>query len=494
MTIVGGAQAPRVSSPAVAQAGMGRASRLLCSLAFLLAFGTSAAARAGLSVEQKAAIDALSEHYMAAAHVPSIVVLIDQGGETIYSGTFGTANIAYDLKPSIDTPYAIGSITKSFTALAVLQLVHGGQIDLEAPVSAYLDDYDGPAASVPVRRLLDHTNGIPNYTNDIPELRTRLERDAFSRDQMLDTFRSLPLEFTPGDRFDYTNSGYYLLGLIVEAVSGQDYYEHLRENVFVPLDMTHTYSGDRAEIIELPAGGYDITEAGYANAPPWSHLVPFSAGSLISTARDVVRYRRGVFHSDHFPAALRELVISTRPMNDGTENIYSLGGLVIGESDGYRKYAHAGDIWGFTADHAYYPTEDLTIVIVANRQVEAPAISSLEQKVARVVFGIAQPEIRDLVLGEDELDRYAGNYDLHPFVFGPSRYGFIARDGKLHLRFGGVDAGGPVLPLLAQGHGVFRASFDDEWVFSFHPQNEGKRALRLESDYRDGTFHARRSD
>jgi CubicO group peptidase (beta-lactamase class C family) len=494
MIIVDGAQAPRVSRPAAKAAGMGRAAQLLCCLAFVLALGSSAGAQAGLTGEQNAAIDALSERYMAAAHVPSIVVLIDRGGETVYSGSFGIANIAYDLTPSIDTPYAIGSITKSFTALAVLQLVHAGRIDLEAPVAAYLDDYDGPAASVPVRRLLDHTNGIPNYTNDIPELRTRLERDAFSREQMLETFRSLPLEFAPGDKFDYTNSGYYLLGLIVEAVSGLDYYEYLRENVFVPLDMKHTYSGNRAEVIEFPAGGYDVTEAGYVNAPPWSHLVPFSAGSLISTASDLVRYRRGVFHSDHFAPALRELMISTRPMNDGTENTYSLGALVIGESHGHRKYAHAGDIWGFSADHAYYPAEDLTIVIVANRQIEAPAISSLEQKIARVVFGIAQPEIRDLDLGKDELDSYAGNYDLHPFVFGPSRYGFIAHDGKLHLRFGGVDAGGPALPLLAQGNGVFRASFDDEWVFSFHPESDGDRALRLESDYRDGTFYAERSD
>lgn len=480
----------RVSRAARRRAAAPALIPILCSLAFLPAYGSPS----DLAAERKAEIDALCEEYMAAAHVPSIVTLIDRGGQTIYAGAFGTANLAYHLKPSVETPYAIGSITKSFTALAVLQLVHGGRVDLEAPVSDYLEAYDGPAASVAVRRLLDHTNGIPNYTNDVPGLRGRLERDGFTRTEMVDTFDELPLEFTPGDRFDYTNSGYYLLGLIVEAVSGQDYYTYLREHVFDPLGMTQTYSGDRSEIVEFAAGGYDVTKSGYVNAPPWSHLVPFSAGSLVSTARDLVRYRRGVFHSEHFPPALRELVLSTRVMNDGTRNVYALGALVIGNTGGHAKYAHAGDIWGYSSDHAYYPDDDLTIVIVANRQVEAPAVSSLEQKIARVVFGLPQPEIRDLDLGEVELERYAGNYDLHPFVFGPSRYGFLVRDGKLHLRFGGVDAQGPALPLLAQGDGVFRASFDDEWVFSFSPQREGQRAVRLESDYRDGTFYAERSE
>lgn len=464
---------------------------LILTTAFIAA--CAGIALAELSTSQKAEIDEIAQQMIAAANYPSTVILVDQGGQTIYSGNFGTANLEHELLPTPDTPYAIGSITKSFTALAVLLLAESGKVNLDAPLSDYLVDFQGPAKSVPVRRLLDHTNGIPNYT-DNRELRPRLERDAFSREEMVDTFESLPLLFQPGEKFHYTNSGYYLLGLIIEAVSGQSYYEFLQQNVFDPLGMSQTSSGDSSELVLNRAGGYDLSDSGFVNAPPWSHLVPYSAGSLVSTANDLVRYRRGVFHSEEFSPTLKDMLVTTQPMSDGTDNIYALGGLVVGEFEGHRKYAHAGDIWGFASNHAYYPDEDLTIVILTNRQAEAPSTSSFEQKIARVVFDIPQPEIRDLPLSDAAAERYAGDYDLHPFVFGPPRYGFVAKDGKLHLSFGGTEAGGPLIPLLSQGDNRFRAPFDDEWLFEFRFDDADGKASGFESHYRDGIFHAFRAD
>jgi CubicO group peptidase (beta-lactamase class C family) len=475
--------------------GFGRPAAALLALAAAGAVAAGTPAGAGeqtLDDAQRSAIDTIVQGAREAGGFPSLVVVIDQGGETIYSRVLGDADLSHDVPATLETAYAIGSITKSFTGLAAVKLAYEGDLDLDATVRDYLPDYDGPGADVSVARLLDHTSGIPNYTSEIPGIRPSLERRGYSREEMVALFADLPLNFEPGTRWSYTNSGYYLLGLIIETVSGMDYYDYLREQVFEPLGMERTYSGDYAEVIPRRARGYALSGEDYVNAAPWHYLVPFSAGSLVSTAADVVRYRRGVFHSEHFPPGLRAMVLETRPLAGGEESLYSLGGLIISEFAGRRKVSHAGDIWGYTSDHAYYPEDDLTIVMLANRQADAPAMSSFEQKIARVLFDVPQPEVRDLSLSEEELGRYAGDFRLDPYIVGAEVYGFLAQDGKLFIRFGGTDTEGPAIPLLAQGDGTFRAIFDDEWVFRFVSEPGARKAGVLTMKYRGGTFYAER--
>ena len=447
-----------------------------------------------LDSSRQSTIEAITKQFMEAGAYPSAVVLIDQGGETIYARALGMADLENDMAANMETAYAIGSITKSFTGLAINLLAYRGKIDLEAPLNKYLPEYSGPGASIKVRRLLDHTNGIPNYTGQIPGVREKLSRTAWSREEMVDFFEQQPLLFEPGAKFSYTNSGYYLLGLIVEAVSGMTYYEFLQQNVFDPLDMTRTYIGDDSELITNRARGYAEGKLGFVNAPPWSYMIPFSAGSLVSTAGDLVKYRRGVFHSADFPAELRNMLLATSALNGGEPNIYAQSGLIESNLEGHRKISHGGDIWGYAANHSFYPDEDITIIILTNNQADAPVPSSLEQKIARVVFGLPQPEISDLTVNEDDLARYAGNYYLHPYLFGMKRMGFIGQEGKLYIRFGGTDVEGPMIPMLAQGDGIFRAIFDDEWVFEFILDENGDKAGNLKSWYRDGTFLATRED
>jgi CubicO group peptidase (beta-lactamase class C family) len=309
---------------------------------------------------------------------------------------------------------------------------------------------------------------------------------------MVGFFADLPLQFEPGELFNYTNSGYYLLGLIIEKVSGLDYYDYLRKNVFEPLDMQRSYSGDSADIIAWRTRGYEMTEQGLVNAPPWWYLVPYAAGSLVMTAEDLIKYRRGVFHSEAFSPRLRELLLTTHPLNDGAQNFYAQGGLILSDFNGHRKVSHSGDIWGFAANHAYYPDDDVTIVILSNRQADAPSVVSLEQKIARELFGIPQPEVLDLTVSDAEISRMQGNYQLHPFIFGPPVYGFVGHEGRLFLKFGGVDQEGPMIPLLSQGNGRFLFAPDDEWSFEF--DQSGDQARSFESSVRDGTFYAKRLD
>jgi len=445
-----------------------------------------------LSAEQHDAIDTLLETTLKVAQLPSLVVVIDQGGETLYSGAFGEANLSHRVKATAETAYAIGSISKTFTGLAIAQLEHAGELRLDATVAEYLPDYQGPGRVATVGHLLTHSSGIPSYNTEIPGVRDDLSRKGYDREELVDLFENLPLNFEPGERFSYSNSGYYLLGLIIEAVTGTDYYSYLQTAVFEPLGMERTFAGDLATVIPNMARGYALSGDALVHAPVWHQLVPFSAGSLVSTAADVVSYRRGVFHSSVIPGPVRERLLSTMTLKGGQENTYSLGGLVLSEFHGHQKVSHAGDIWGYASNHAYYPEEDLTIVLLSNRQVSSPAPASIEAKVARIVLDIPQPDIRQLTLSMEELHRYAGDYTVHPFLIGFEKLGFIADEsGQLLLRFGGTGANAPGIPLLAQGHGEFRAPFDDEWVFRF--EGTDGQTQRVVSQYRDGTIFAERS-
>jgi CubicO group peptidase (beta-lactamase class C family) len=353
-------------------------------------------------------------------------------------------------------------------------------------LSEYLPDYKGPARDTTVRHLLDHTAGIPNYMGEIPGVAEQVERANLSRKQMVELFSSQTLNFSKGERFSYTNSGYYLLGLIIESVSGTTYYEFLQENIFKPFGMTRTYNGNDAEIISDRVNGYANAKDGHINAAPWSYLVPFSAGSLESTLGDLVMYRRGVFHHPNFES-VRKLVVQQNQLKDGTTNFYAQGALIISAPDGHRKISHPGSIWGFSSNHSYYPDEDITIVVLTNNQAEAPSPVSLERKMARVIFGIEQPEIKNLTLSQEEVAEYAGDYELRPFIFGSTVYGFIASEGHLYLRFGGAAIEqSPMIPLLSQGDNKFIVAIDDEWVLQFSVAEDGSKHFEL--NLLDGVF------
>jgi CubicO group peptidase (beta-lactamase class C family) len=439
----------------------------------LVAFALPVAARAEsqpLADATRIQLAATVAEFYERAGPPAVTVLVDRGGETIFEFSVGLADIAESRAAGSDSVYAIGSITKSFTALATLQLVDSGKVALTDTVGRWLPDYQGPARDVTVARLLDHTSGIPNYT-EIGPLYPKLERNAWTREDMVANFAALPLQFEPGARWSYTNSGYYLLGLIIEQASGLDYYEYLRQNVFTPLGMTRSYSGNDAEIVPGRVRGYRVRKDAVTNAAPWHYLVPFSAGSLLSTAADLARYRRGVFTSAAFPPSLRELVTRTQPLDDGTPNLYALGGLINSSFGGHRKLSHSGEIFGFHSDHAYYPDDDLTIVVLTNRMGLMPSPVSLEHKLARILLGVAAPATQPVARAPADLARFAGDYDLRPFLFGPERYAFAVENGSLVVKIGGAEA--TSLPLVAIGPRAFAMALDDEWTFDFDTPRQG---------------------
>jgi CubicO group peptidase (beta-lactamase class C family) len=288
------------------------------------------------------------------------------------------------------------------------------------------------------------------------------------------------LLFDPGTRWRYSNSNYYLLGVIIEKVAGTDYYDYLQKNITGPLGLHSISSGNDRELVKHRAHGYRHADGHYTNAPPWYYLIPFSAGSLLSNAGDLVKYRRAIFHSPYISQRLRDLVTTTTTFPDGTLNRYTLGGLISSRFQGHRKLSHSGGIYGFSSNHSYYPDNDLTIVILTNNQETSPSPVWMEHKIARVVLGLPQPKAAPQSMAPGILQRYAGNYHLGHVIFGAETYGFVAKDGKLSFRFGGVDSKAPLMPLVAVGDGAFVMADNDEWRFQFDQAAPHAKGFKME--------------
>jgi len=446
-----------------------------------------------LTDQQRVQLAAAIAVYQQRAGAPAISVYVDQGGVGIYRADVGLADVDARRAVGPGSVYGIGSITKSFTAHAILALVAAGRLKLEDTVAAILPDYSGPGAKVTIAQLLTHTSGIPNYVNEIPGLLPRLRRGELQRADMLATFAPLPLAFTPGSRWSYTNSGYYLLGLIIERVSGKTYYEYLRDDVLKPLGITRVWSGDDREIVPNHVHGYEIGPGGLENATPWFYLVPFSAGSLMTTAEELARYRRAVFTSPAVPVRVRELITTEVPLSGGESTGYLLGGLVKSDFGGLLKYAHSGEIWGYSASNAYYPVRDTTIVVLSNRKGPLLNAVSLERAVARIVFGLPAPPIDDRKLSDTVLARYSGKYVLGLKRIGPPTLSFAAREGKLYFAFGAVADPAQMLLLRPAGSDRFVLAADPETAFQFSGRGPRGVTERVVLDALNSQFAATRT-
>jgi CubicO group peptidase (beta-lactamase class C family) len=434
------------------------------ALAATLAWPARAAMNPPSAGDRDAAIDALMAHAVEASPFPGAVLAIEQGGRILYRKAFGFLDLENRIPVTTETAFPIGSITKTMTGLLVNQLVAEGRIDLAAPTSHYLPDLAAPAAGVPVRNLLDHTSGLVNYI-ELPDFPWSAQR-PFTREEMTGWFAARPLQFPTGTRYSYTNSGLYLLGLILERVSGKTYDVLLQERIFAPFGMARSSMAGWETILPNRARGYLRGADGLRNAPRYDQLVPFSAGAVISTADDLLRYRRGVFGAATSPEVRRLIQLRGR-LPSGLVIPYTQGCLGVAEFEGHRKIFHPGEIFGFSSQYSYYPDDDLTVILLTNMQGGRQPPVSLEQKIARVALGLPPLATADLPLPAATGDALAGDYETGEIRFGFDRLGFVHRDGKLALVPGGTTSGGPAIALLYQGDQRFASPLDDEQRFAF---------------------------
>lgn len=446
-----------------------------------LAIGEPALGEDARGVSDGSAISAdildLVQQHREAAGYPGLAISVRRSGAIVLEAGFGTADLEQGTPVTPQSVFQIGSLTKSFTSVLIARLAEEGLVALDDPVSAYLPGFDGPAASVPVRYLMNHTSGLLNYT-DHPELEPGT-RDDLSREDLVALFEDEPLLFEPGTAFSYSNSGTYLLGLIAEAVTGQSYEEALDAWVIDPLGLQNTEYGDWRTVVRGRVQGYVPTEGGILNAPVLDPEIPFAAGALLSTVEDVQRYLDLVHRQNVFGDGVRDVLLERQPLADGTSLDYALGALVIRDWEGHRKIAHAGDIDGFSAYMAFYPEDDISIVVLANARNLVPTAVGLEQKIARLVFGAPRPPLSGEPLRDEETEALQGTYHEGPVRIGLGEVTIIPAGDGIAAELGPPGAGGPVVPLLHVEGRRFVAAHDDEMEVVFTPETGAAETLLL---------------
>lgn len=295
---------------------------------------------------------------------------IARGDQIVLAKGYGSADLELDVPATEKMVYRIGSITKQFTAAAILLLVEEGKIKLDDPLTKFLPDYPTQSHDVTIRHLLQHTSGIKSFTS-LPNYRQLLSQNVTHED-ILARFKDLPFNFEPGKKFRYCNSGYYLLGMVIENVSELPYDEFLQTRVFKPLKMNATYYDKASPIIPNRASGYSRWGGKLRNAGFINMKQPFAAGAMASTVTDLILWQRGLHNNSLLKPESYQLMTTRGTLSDGKAINYGLG-TFIRKINGEQAIGHGGGITGFRSDLIYYPKLDLTIVVLANCDRTNPA-------------------------------------------------------------------------------------------------------------------------
>ena len=308
------------------------------------------------------------QEYLTTAHKYRLfngTALVAENGKVIYKGGFGMANMEWSIPNTPDTKFRLGSITKQFTAMLILQLVDQGKVKLDGKISDYLPEYRKDIGDkVTVHQLLTHTSGIPSYTSQ-PGFFENVSRNPYKVTDFVKNYASKDLEFEPGSKYSYNNSGYFLLGAIVEKVTGKTYEQALKENIFDPLGMKNTGYDHHNTLIAKRAAGYSKTENSYDNAAYLDMSIPYAAGSLYSTVEDLYLWDQALYEDKLISAKSKELMYKPFLQN------YAYGWVVNNASfklndQPVQVIRHGGGINGFNTMIVRFPKEKNLIVILDN--------------------------------------------------------------------------------------------------------------------------------
>jgi len=424
------------------------------------------------SMEQ--AIDALLEAEYPAGG-PGAVAIVVTDGRVAYRRAFGLANVELQVPMRPEHVFGIASLSKQFTAAAILKLADRGALSVEDDITRYLPMYPTHGAHITIEHLLTHTSGI-SALSETSDLRAASVQDGRLVDVLSEWVRDLPPDSAPGERWSYLNFGYSLLAAIVERVSGVTFPQFLQREIFEPLGMTQTYDNDRRRIIPLRAAGYDAPRTGVSNVlSPRSRVYqPNGAGSLLSTVDDLARWSDALSSGRVLTAASMARMFTPYRLTDGTSSRYGYG-FDIGEYEGQRVQAHLGSTTGFVSFMIRMPDAGVFVAILSNKASAAVPIQATAQRVAAIAVGKPIPEPRPVPMADEALDALAGTYrgdDVGLCV--------VRRDGRRLL----ADVAGfekleliPVAPLTFRSRVV-------TWTFAFTVDGGGKGAQVHVTDWK----------
>ena len=357
--------------------------------------------------------------------------LVAEQGKIVYKKGVGMANMEWDIENTTDTKHRLGSITKQFTAMVILQLAAEGKLDLQAPISDYLPDYpNGHSPQITTHHLLTHTSGIPNYTA-FPGFFKDQSRDPYTPEEFVKKFEDEKLDFTPGEKFTYSNSGYFLLGVIIEKVSGKTYEAMLQENIFTPLNMNDSGYDHHGEILKNRATGYEKQGNEFVNSKYIDMSIPYAAGSLYSTVEDLYLWDQALYTNKMLSKEYMALYFKPYIQAWGNNHYaygWGVGKDVIGNTtDSIYTISHGGGINGFNTNISRSPS-DKTLIVLLNNTGGAPlnqmtqSIRAIlkgktydlpKKSVAYDVLGVIQSEGIEAGTAQYNKIKDADNYDLN---------------------------------------------------------------------------------
>lgn len=368
------------------------------------AIGLTLAGAAGLSMPALAEesdvagnIDRLARDLVNAGRSPGLQVAVQKNDRQLLLGSYGVSNLEFGTPVRKDTPFRIASLTKQFTAVALLRLQEEGRLSLNDTLDKYYPRFPR-ASEVTISRMINHTSGIHNYLKRPDWLAdVMIRRDA---DASADYYACMPrvYDFDPGTGWEYSNSAYIMLGGVIEKASGQSFSEALRTRIFAPLRMQNTAVDDELAIIRGRASGYDERDGGgFDNTGFLSVLATGAAGSMRSTAADLVKWKRGLFSGKILNSASLKAMLeparlangnyaSTNPEKRGSSRLGYGYGVGISETRGQLKVSHTGGIHGFRSLMSHYPDTDVTVVILSNCAAKDTSIRELSRHIEALVI------------------------------------------------------------------------------------------------------------
>ena len=336
-----------------------------------------------------------------------VSALVAKDGGILYRKAFGKANLELDVNMTPENVFQVGSITKQFTSVSILMLLEEGKLSLEDEITKFIPDYPTNGKKITVHHLLTHTSGIKSYTSmqSFGKVMTIDESPL----KFIDFFKNEPLDFDPGEKYLYNNSGYFILGYIVEKVSGMSYPKFIQERIFDKIDMKNSYYGSHSKLIKNRASGYQ-KRGEFSNAQYISLTLPYAAGSIMSTVDDMLKWQTAITTDVFVKEATIDKAFTNYTLNNGDKINYGYG-WSLNEINDLPTIEHGGAIPGYLSMGVFVPSKNVYVIVFSNCGCQSPTNVALE--IAALVSD--KPKFKEdniVKLTKEELNKWVGTYEF----------------------------------------------------------------------------------
>ncbi len=388
-----------------------RLSLSILSLILLIVMPSLAAAQpAPVSDENltKAIDEILTQAYK--PNEPGASVIVAKNGKVVFRKGYGLANLELAVPVEPDMVFRLGSVTKQFTAVAILMLAEQGKLSLDDNLVKFLPNYPAKTQRITIEQLLTHTSGIKSYTS-LPEWLAMWRKDI-ELNELISLFKDKPADFAPGERWSYSNSGYVVLGAIIEKSSGQSYQDFIEKNIFAPLGMKHSFYDNTARVIPRRVTGYSKGKDAYINAAYMSMTQPHAAGALVSSVDDLALWDAALYTDKLVKQETLKRAWTPAKLTSGKLTHYGFG-WSVNSYEGHPVIEHGGGINGFSTYALRMPDERVFVAVLTNKDSGGPSPGRAALKIAGLAIGKPVKDPTAISLAPSFLDTYVGVYQLN---------------------------------------------------------------------------------